>query len=179
MYSTLPPLPLEMKKLDLRSRWHFGSFPTNFSNLFPLKWLRMTQNAKFCKKKKKKERKNNTMLQGNFYERLHFSMDSCTIRPMASLFSIAFMFIPIFLRLEGMPHANKKLEMWQKNFMADLAWPKFDVPPCKWKVGNLPKTFLWQIWHDQSWTFDHSIALLWLILTSSEKWALFWRFWNV
>ena len=41
------------------------------------------------------------MIQGNFYERLHFSMDSCAINPMASLFSIAFMFIPIYLRLEG------------------------------------------------------------------------------
>ena len=35
------------------------------------------------------------MIQGNFYERLHFSMDSCAISPMASLFSKAFMFIAI------------------------------------------------------------------------------------
>ena len=28
----------------------------------------------------------NTMIQGNFYKRLHFYMDSCTISPMASLF---------------------------------------------------------------------------------------------
>ena len=28
----------------------------------------------------------NTMIQGNFYERLHFYMDSCAISPMASLF---------------------------------------------------------------------------------------------
>ena len=28
----------------------------------------------------------NTMIQGNFYKRLHFYMDSCAIRPMASLF---------------------------------------------------------------------------------------------
>ena len=27
----------------------------------------------------------NTMIQGNFYERLHFYMDSCAISPMASL----------------------------------------------------------------------------------------------
>ena len=123
------------------------TFPI-FSHWSGSEWHRMPNSAK----KKKKERKNNTMLQGNFYERLHFSMDSCTIRPMASLFSIAFMFIPIFLRLEGMPHANKKLEMWQKKFygrfgmtkvwctplqmkswksaknifMADLAWPKLN-----------------------------------------------------
>ena len=41
------------------------------------------------------------MIQGNFYERLHVSMDSCAISPMASLFSIAFMLIPIYLRLKG------------------------------------------------------------------------------
>ena len=28
----------------------------------------------------------NTMIQGNFYKRLHFYMDSCAISPMASLF---------------------------------------------------------------------------------------------
>ena len=52
------------------------------------------------------------MIQGNFNERLHFSMDSCAISPMASLFSIAFMFIPIYLRLEGIvpPPQMKKLD---------------------------------------------------------------------
>ena len=58
----------------------------NFSNLFPPKWLRqplrMTQNCQFCMAKKK-----NTMIQGNFYERLHFYMDSCAISPSASLLS--------------------------------------------------------------------------------------------
>ena len=54
----------------------------NFSNLFPPKWLRMTWNGQFCMAKKKK----NTMIQGNFYGKLHFYMDSCAISPMASLF---------------------------------------------------------------------------------------------
>ena len=46
-------------------------------------------------KKKKKKKHTHTMIQGNFYERLQFSMDSCAISP------IAFMFIPMYLRLEG------------------------------------------------------------------------------
>ena len=78
----------------------------NFSNLFPPKWLRMTQNSQFhpihnspnlfppkllrmsrngqfCMAKIKC-----TVIQGNFYERLPFYMDSCALSPMASLFSI-------------------------------------------------------------------------------------------
>ena len=57
------------------------------------------------------QKKKNTMIQGNIYERLHFSMDSCAISPMAS-FSIAFMFILIYLRLEGNepPLGMKKLD---------------------------------------------------------------------
>ena len=35
----------------------------------------------------KKKKKKNTMIQGNFYKRLHFYMDSCAISPMASLFN--------------------------------------------------------------------------------------------
>ena len=53
----------------------------NFSNLFPLKWLRMTRNGQFCIAKIKY-----TLIQGNFYERLLFYMDSCALSPMASLF---------------------------------------------------------------------------------------------
>ena len=53
----------------------------NFSNLFPLKWLRMTRNGQFCMAKIKY-----TLIQGNFYERLLFYMDSCALSPMASLF---------------------------------------------------------------------------------------------
>ena len=49
--------------------------------LFPPKWLRMTWNSQFCMAKKKKP----TMIHGNFYERLHFYMDSCAISPTASL----------------------------------------------------------------------------------------------
>ena len=70
----------------------FQSFPTevawngqfclihSFSNLFPPKWLRMTQNGQFCMAKIK-----NTLIQGNFYERLPFYMDSCALSPIASL----------------------------------------------------------------------------------------------
>ena len=55
----------------------------NFSNFFPLKWLRMTQNSQFCMAKIKY-----TLIQGNFYERLLFYMDSCALSPMASLFDL-------------------------------------------------------------------------------------------
>ena len=53
----------------------------NFSNLFPLKLPRMTWNGQFCMAKIKC-----TLIQGNFYERLPFYMDSCALSPMASLF---------------------------------------------------------------------------------------------
>ena len=52
----------------------------NFSNFSPPKWLRMTQNGQFCMAKIKY-----TLIQGNFYERLLFYMDSCALSPMASL----------------------------------------------------------------------------------------------
>ena len=60
------------------------------------------------------QKKKNTMIQGNFYNGLHFSMDSCGISPMVSLFSIAFMFIPIYLRLKGNVHPPP--EMKRLNF---------------------------------------------------------------
>ena len=53
----------------------------NFSNFFPPKWLRMTRNGQFCMAKIKY-----TLIQGNFYERLLFYMDSCALSPMAFLF---------------------------------------------------------------------------------------------
>ena len=56
------------------------SLVRNFSNLSPPKWLRMTQNGQFCMAKIKC-----TLIQGNFYERLPFYMDSCALSPMASL----------------------------------------------------------------------------------------------
>ena len=65
----------------LRMTWN-GQFHLihNFSNLFPPKWLRMTRNGQFCMAKIKY-----TLIQGNFYERLPFYMDSCALSPMASL----------------------------------------------------------------------------------------------
>ena len=57
----------------------------NFSNLFPLKLPRMTWNGQFCMAKIKC-----TVIQGNFYERLPFYMDSCALSPMASLLPIKF-----------------------------------------------------------------------------------------
>ena len=48
---------------------------------FPPKLLRMTWNGQFCMTKIKY-----TLIQGNFYERLPFYMDSCALSPMASLF---------------------------------------------------------------------------------------------
>ena len=112
----------------------FPSFPTEVaqndleqpispdSQLFQYFSTKVAQNDlewPILQKKKKKntmiqpiqqKKKRNTMIQGNFYERLHFSIDSCAISPMASLYSIAFMFIPIFLRLEGNvpPHPEMK-----------------------------------------------------------------------
>ena len=53
---------------------------TLFSNLFPLKSLRMTRNGQFCMAKIKC-----TLIQGNFYERLPIYMDNCALSPMASL----------------------------------------------------------------------------------------------
>ena len=50
--------------------------------LFPPKWLRMTWNSQFCVAKKP------IIIQGNFYERLHFHMDSCAISPTAPLLTI-------------------------------------------------------------------------------------------
>ena len=55
----------------------------NFSNLFAPKWLRMTWNGQFCMAKIKY-----TLIQGNFYERLLFYMDSCALSPMASLLTL-------------------------------------------------------------------------------------------
>ena len=55
----------------------------NFSNLFPLKWLRMTRNGQFCMAKIKY-----TLIQENFYERLPFYMDSCALSPTASLLAL-------------------------------------------------------------------------------------------
>ena len=55
----------------------------NFSNLFPLKLPRMTWNGQFCMAKIKC-----TLIQGNFYERLPFYMDSCALSLMASLFIV-------------------------------------------------------------------------------------------
>ena len=52
----------------------------NFSNLFSPKWLRVTQNGQFCMAKIKY-----TLIQGYFYERLLFYMDSCALSPTASL----------------------------------------------------------------------------------------------
>ena len=65
----------------LRMTWN-GQFRLicNFSNLFPPKWLSMTQNVQFCMAKIKY-----TLIQGNFYERLPFYMDSCALSPTASL----------------------------------------------------------------------------------------------
>ena len=49
-------------------------------NFFPPKWLRMTRNGQFCMAKIKY-----TLIQGNFYERLLFYMDSYALSPMAFL----------------------------------------------------------------------------------------------
>ena len=59
----------------------------NFSNLSPPKWLRMTWNGQFCMAKIKC-----TLIQGNFYERLPFYMDSCALSPTTSLFSFLHIF---------------------------------------------------------------------------------------
>ena len=93
----------------LRMTWN-GQFCQicNFSNLLPLKWLRMTQNGQFCPihnfsnllpPKWPRMTRNGqfhmakikyTLIQGNFYERLAFYMDSCALSPMAFLFYILF-----------------------------------------------------------------------------------------
>ena len=69
--------PLEWLRMTRNGQFH----PIhNFSNLFPPKLLRMTRNGQFCMAKIKY-----TLIQGNFYERLPFYMDSCALSPTASL----------------------------------------------------------------------------------------------
>ena len=69
--------PLKWLRMTRNGKFHLIH---NFSNLFPPKWLRMTRNGQFCMAKIKY-----TLIQGNFYERLPFYMDSCALSPMASL----------------------------------------------------------------------------------------------
>ena len=58
----------------------------NFSTLFPPKWLRMTwNNGQFIMAKIKY-----TLIQGNFYERLPFYLDSSALSPTASFLLYAF-----------------------------------------------------------------------------------------
>ena len=54
-------------------------------------------------------------------------------------------------KIDPHPCQNDKLEIWQKLFMADFAWPIIDAlpPPKKWKVGNLVKIFYCKSCHDQ------------------------------
>ena len=74
IFSNLSPLKW------LRMTWNSQfCLIRNFSNLFPPKWLRMTWNGQFCMAKIKY-----TLIQGNFYERLPFYMDSCALSTMAS-----------------------------------------------------------------------------------------------
>ena len=71
---------LPLKWLIMTQNGQFHLIP-NFSNLFPPKLLRMTWNGQFCMAKIKY-----TLIQGNFYERLPFYMDSCALSPTASFF---------------------------------------------------------------------------------------------
>ena len=57
---------------------------TTFPIFSPPKWLRMTRNGQFSMAKIKY-----TLIQGNFYERSPFYMDSCALSPMASLLTSA------------------------------------------------------------------------------------------
>ena len=52
------------------------------SQLFQFFPTKVAQNGQFCMAKIKY-----TLIQGNFYERLLFYMDSCALSPMASLFN--------------------------------------------------------------------------------------------
>ena len=99
----------------LRMTWNGQFHPIcNFSNLFPLKWLRMTRNGQFClirnfsnlfPPKLLRITRNGqfcmakikyTLIQGNFYERLPFYMDSCALSPMASLSHLRCIWPPLF-----------------------------------------------------------------------------------
>ena len=71
-----------LKQLRMTQNGQFHPI-CNISHLSSPKWLRMTQNGQFCMAKIKY-----TLIQGNFYERLLFYMDSCALSPMASLFCI-------------------------------------------------------------------------------------------
>ena len=73
--------PLKWLRMTQNGQFHLIY---NFSNLFPLKFLRMTQNGQFSMAQIKY-----TLIQGNFYERLPFYMDSCALSLTASLLNSA------------------------------------------------------------------------------------------
>ena len=56
----------------------------------------------------------------------------------------------MYLSPPPMPR-NEKLEIWQKNFMADLALPKFDVPPCPKSQKDVDGT---RMEHEHEWARD-------------------------
>ena len=58
----------------------------------------MTRNGQICMAKIKY-----TLIQGNFYERLLFYMDSCALSPMASLFDIQQQFKYLMFDLRKLP----------------------------------------------------------------------------
>ena len=65
------------------------------------------------------QKKKNTMIQGNFYERLHFYMDSCAISPMASLLDYI-QLLMIGQAIQAMKvaqNAKKLLPKWSENEM--------------------------------------------------------------
>ena len=73
--------PTEVPQNDLE--WPISPDSQLF-HLFPPKWPRMTWNGQFSMAKIKY-----TLIQGNFYERSPFYMDSCALSPMASLLTSA------------------------------------------------------------------------------------------
>ena len=73
----------------------------------------------------------NTMIQGNFYKRLHFYMDSCAISPMASLF---------------VEYSEKKTSVFQiqLEFLVNITLCFWLMYPPPWKSWVLSELQLFQ-----------------------------------
>ena len=138
----------------------------------------------------------------DFRSRWHFGYGRCTPPPEMKSWKSGEKFLWQILHDQSLTYPPP--DKWKVGNLVKIFYGRFRMtkvwhtPPHKWKGGNLAKNFygrfcMTKVWctplemfgADQSrfhWdirvfvSFDHSIALLRLISTGSEKWALFWRF---
>ena len=97
----------------------------------------------------------NTMIQGNFYKRLHFYMDSCAISPMASLF---------------VKYTENKTSIFQiqLEFWVNMTLCFRLMYPPPGKVGFCP-----------SCNFSNIFPLKWLRMTQNGQFSLIHNFSNL